>query len=123
MGEAQMRRKSKVERHSDELQQTIRDIVYGQPDKVNIEEKYKMSEGIADYLEKMSKIGGADNEDRELAAKAACYVRSLENTIKKFEKDIERLEEEVQILSSIDNFREKWGQSLKDLLRASTRGK
>lgn len=117
-----MSRKSKAQRHVDEMQKTISDIIYGQPDEAYIEEKYKMSEGIADYLEKMSKIGGADNEDRELAAKAAWYVRSLENTVKKFEKDIERLQEEVQILSSIENFREKWGQPLKDLLRASTRG-
>lgn len=116
-----MRRKSKLQKYNDDLQ-ALRDVIYESPDEVWAKGGNKMSEGIADYLEKMSKIGGADNEDRELAAKAAWYVRSLENTIKKFEKDIERLQEEVQILSSIDNFREKWGQPLKDLLRASTRG-
>lgn len=117
-----MARKSKVQRHADELHKTITDIIYGDPDECWFNEEDKLKDGIADYLEKMSKIGGADDEDKMLAAHAAWYVRSMESAIKILQADVERLQEEVQILSSIDKFRDEWGPPIKDLLRASFRG-
>lgn len=84
-----------IQKHSDELQKTITDIIYSEP------ELSPDDETIAGYIRKFSKSKEIDAEERKLLRKTYKYINSLEINIEELEKLAYERFDRVQLLEDL----------------------
>jgi len=84
-----------IKKHSDDLQKTIKDIIYEEPSVSHDDET------IAGYIQKFSKSKEIDARERKLLRQTYKYIRSLEFDIEELDKLACERFERVQLLEGL----------------------